>query len=99
VFVETLGASASQLNFHRDYILPRKDTMPQVRVLTDRNYLLVTQEIPPGVIVEGNMLGKIISLKFANYNITDEQKFPEMEWENYLCTKSIPRTREIMLEP
>jgi len=51
---------------------------------------LVTLEIPAGIIVEGDMLGRIAALKFAKHNITDEQKFPELERENYLCTKSIP---------
>jgi hypothetical protein len=32
VFMETPRASASKFSFHRDYIPPRKDTMPQVRV-------------------------------------------------------------------
>jgi hypothetical protein len=34
------------------------------------------------------MLGKIVSLKFADHDITDEQKFPELERENYFAPKS-----------
>jgi hypothetical protein len=42
-------------------------------------------EIPPGVIVEGDMLGKVASLKFVDHAITDVQKFPEMAQDKYLC--------------
>jgi hypothetical protein len=99
VFEETPRASASQQRFHRDYLPPRKDTTPQVRVPIDGKYLLVTLEIPPGVIIEGDMLGKIVALKFIDHDIMDEHKFPELEHEKYFCTKSVPGTREILLEP
>jgi hypothetical protein len=42
---------------------------------------LATLEIPLGVIVEGNMLGNIVSLKFVDHDITDEQKFLELAME------------------
>jgi hypothetical protein len=65
----------------------------------DGKYPLVTLEIPVGLIVEGDMLRNIVSLKFSNHNITDEHKFPVLAWEKCLCTKGIQRTREILLEP
>jgi hypothetical protein len=45
------------------------------------------------------MLGNIVALKFAEHNITNEQKFPKMAWEKYLCAKILPGTGEILLEP
>jgi hypothetical protein len=57
------------------------------------------QPIPPGVSVEGDMLGKISTLKFSDHDIMDEKKFPELAREKYLCTKSVPGTGEILLEP
>jgi hypothetical protein len=60
VVKETPGASASQANFHRDYIPPRKDNTPQVKVPADGKYPLVTPPIPPSVSVEGDMLGKVV---------------------------------------
>jgi hypothetical protein len=44
------------------------------------------------------MLGIISTLKFIDHDIMDEQKFPELEREKYLCAKSILGTREILLE-
>jgi len=73
--------------------------MPQVKLTADGKYLLATLKIPPGLIVEGDMLGNIATLKFADHNSIDEKKFPEMERENYLCTKIILGTQEILLEP
>jgi hypothetical protein len=69
---------ASQESFHRDYIPPRKDNVPQVKVPTDGKYPLETSPVPPGVSIEGDMLGKVVSLKFVDHDITDEQKFPEL---------------------
>lgn len=44
------------------------------------------------------MLGKIAALKFVDHNITDEQKFPELAKEKYLCAKSVPGIGAILLE-
>jgi hypothetical protein len=44
------------------------------------------------------MLGKIVGLKFIDHDIIDAQKFPELARENYLRTRIIPGTREILLE-
>jgi len=30
----------------------------------------------PGVNIEGEMLGKVVGLKFIDHDITDEDKFP-----------------------
>jgi hypothetical protein len=76
VFKETPRASDSQSIFHRDYIPPQKDTRPQVKVPKNGKYPLATPKIPPSVIVEGDMLGNIVALKFVDHDITDEQKFP-----------------------
>jgi hypothetical protein len=58
---------------HEKYIAP------QVKVPADGKYPLATSKIPLGVIVEGDMLGKIVSLKFVDHDIMNEQKFPKME--------------------
>jgi hypothetical protein len=51
VFEETPGDSTSQERFHKEYIPPRKYTMPQVRVSIDGKYPLVMPKIPPDVTV------------------------------------------------
>jgi hypothetical protein len=89
----------SQENFHRDYIPPRKDNAHQVKEPTDGKYPLATPTVPPSVSVEGDMLGKVVSLKFVDHDITDEQKFLEIAREKYLCAKSVPGTTKILLEP
>jgi hypothetical protein len=45
------------------------------------------------------MLGKSVSLKFVDHEITDEQEFLEMAQEKYLCAKIIPGIGSILLEP
>jgi hypothetical protein len=68
-------------------------------VPADGKYPLDTLEILVGLIVEGDMLGKIVAQNFANHDIKDEPKFLELVQEKYLCNKIILGTREILLEP
>jgi len=44
------------------------------------------------------MLIKVVALKVVDHNITYVQKFVNMEWEKYLCAKSILGIGEILLE-
>ena len=44
------------------------------------------------------MLSKVVNLKFADHDITNDQKFLDMDREKYLCAKSILGTRVIVLE-
>jgi hypothetical protein len=60
---------------------------------------LVTLEIPSGVIIEGDMLGNIVALKFVDHDITDEKKFSKIAWEKSLCPKIVLGTGAILLEP
>jgi hypothetical protein len=85
-------ASTSQEIFHMDYILPKKDNAPHVKVPIDGKYLMATSPIPPSVSVEGDMLNKVSTLKFVDHDITNAHNFPEMAREKYLCTKSVPST-------
>jgi hypothetical protein len=78
VVEETLEVSASQAIFHRDYIPPRKDNEPKVKVPTDGKYPLVTSPIPPNISVEGDMIGNVVALKFVDHDIIYQQKFPKM---------------------
>jgi hypothetical protein len=45
------------------------------------------------------LLGKISNLKYMDHDITDAQKFPELERDQYLCTTTVQETGEIVLEP
>ena len=64
------------MEFPKDYILLRKDTAPQVRLPEDSKYPLVTPDIPPDVIIEGDLMGKVVALKFLDHGIKYAQKFP-----------------------
>ena len=66
----------SSTNFPRDYIPPRKDIVKSFRFSKDAKYLLVVPKIPPGAIVEEDMLGLVLNLKYAYHDIADEKKFP-----------------------
>jgi hypothetical protein len=74
----TPGASESELsstNFLKEYIPPRKMTVKPVRLQKEAKYELVEPEIPPGVIVEEDMLGAVENMKFADHDLSDEKKF------------------------
>jgi hypothetical protein len=45
---------------------------------------LGTSLVPSFVSIEGDILGKVVTLKFMDHDITDEYKFPELAKENYL---------------
>jgi hypothetical protein len=63
------------------------------------NTLLVMPQIPPSVIIEGDLMGKVTTLKYLDHEITNAQKFPELSWEKYVCTKILPGTSAILFEP
>jgi hypothetical protein len=46
----------------------------------------VELEIPLGVIVEGDMLGEILSLKFVDHDLSDEKKFSDLALRKYVKT-------------
>jgi hypothetical protein len=85
--------------FHRDYLPPRKDDTPPINVPVNAKYPLSIAPVPVGVSSDEDMLGKISNLKFMDHDITDTQKFPELARDQYLCTKTIPGTGEILVEP
>ena len=89
---------ASQANFHKDYVPLRKYNVSQFKVPVDEKYPLETSLVPPSVIIEGDMLGKVSSLNFVYHNMKNEHKFPKMSKEKYLCSKSVSGTRDILLE-
>jgi len=68
------------------YFPPRNPTTKQVRPQKEPKYNLVTPVIPPGVIVEGDMLGLVGSLIFLDHDLADIKKFPELAPDNYLRT-------------
>jgi hypothetical protein len=75
-----------------DYIPPRKDNVPHVKVPADGKYLSATSPVPPSASVEGDILGKVVALNFLDHDITDKKKFPELAMEKYLCAKSVSGT-------
>ena len=54
-----------------------------------RKDLLEVPQVPPRVSREGNMLGKIVNLKFVDHDITDEQPFTELAREKKSDAESV----------
>jgi hypothetical protein len=73
--------------------------MKQVRLQKEAKYAMVTPVIPPGVTVEGDMLGEIESLRYSDHDLSDAKKFPELAPQNYLHTIMRPRSLVMTLEP
>jgi hypothetical protein len=70
-----------------------------VHLQKEAKYPLVEPEIPLGVIVEEDMLGAVLSLKFTDHDLSDEKKFPELSPNKYLRTFIDPETSFIRVEP
>jgi hypothetical protein len=85
--------------FHRDYLPPRKYDTPPIYVLVNSKYPLPIAPIPTDVSSDEDMLGKVANLKFMDHDINDSNKLPELAKDQYLCTETIPGTREILVEP
>jgi hypothetical protein len=98
-FKEMTRASSLHLIFRRDYIPLRKESAPHDGMPKDMKYPLVTPDIPPGVVIEGDLMGKVAALNFSNHDIIDALKFPELAQDKCLHTKSVPGTSEILVEP
>jgi hypothetical protein len=56
-------------------------------------------DIPKGLIVEGDMLGLIPTLKYANHDITNENKFPDLVPRKVLKKYIIFETQMIVIKP
>jgi hypothetical protein len=84
---ETLRASSLELRFTRDYIPLRKDDAKPMTLKKDTKYPLVTPDIPYGVIIDEDMLGKVPQLKYVDQNITNITKLPERALRKYLELK------------
>jgi hypothetical protein len=52
-----------------------------------------------GVIVEGDMLGLTVVLKYANHDITDENKFRELVPRKFFINSISFETHIIVIEP
>ena len=76
--------SSSELRFPQDYIPPRKDDDPLVKLQKTPYYELVMLDIPKGFIVDEDMLGRVLQLKYAYHDITDMEKFPKLSPHHYL---------------
>jgi hypothetical protein len=61
-----------------------------VTLKKDAKYPLVMPDIPDGVIIDEDMLGKVSQLKYVDHDITDTTKFPELAPSEYLELKIDP---------
>jgi len=61
--------------------------------------MLMEPPIPEGVIVEGDMLGLIPTLKYVDHDITDEKKFPDLVPSKFLKKHISSETQMIVIQP
>jgi hypothetical protein len=62
-------------------------------------YELVMPDILEGVIMEKDMLGRVLQLKYAYHDITDMVKFLELASHHYLELRTNPTTNQSILVP
>jgi len=97
-----LGASASgpsSINFLKDYVPLKKPTTKQVKLPKELKYELLELEIPPGVIVEEDMLDAIGNLKYVDHDLTDIKKFLELAPNKYRTIKLTPNSQAVIVDP
>jgi hypothetical protein len=68
----------------------RKDDAKSVTLKKDAKYPLVILEILYGVIIDEDMLGKVLQLKYVDHDITDTMKFLKLALSEYLELKIDP---------
>jgi len=56
-------------------------------VLNNINHILVTPDIPEGVIIDKDMLGKVPQLYYVDHEITYTYKFPKLAPHYYMVLK------------
>jgi hypothetical protein len=99
VVEETKEYPSSFEQFQRDYILSRKTSTKHVHLQKEAIYPLVEPLILDGVIVEGDMLGMILALKYTDDDITNENKFPKLVPNKFLMKFISPKTHMIIIKP
>jgi hypothetical protein len=74
-------------------------TTKSVRLQKEEKYELVELKILPGVIVEEDIVGAMVNLKFSYHNLSDEKKFLELSPKKYMKTIIFLVTSFILVEP
>jgi hypothetical protein len=93
--VAKILAPMPPLIFHRDYFPLRKDDTPPITIHVNAKYPLPIEPFSKGITQYKDMLSKLANLKFMDQDITDTHKFPELDKDQYLCTKTNPDTGKI----
>ena len=80
---EVVGTSslAPLVIFSMDYLPPRKDDAPPINVLVNEKYPFPIAPVPIIIGSEEDMLEKVSNLKFMDHDITDTQKFSELDMD------------------
>jgi hypothetical protein len=80
-------------------VSPKKTKTKHVKLPKEPNYELFEPKIPPGVIIEGYMLGMIRNMKYVDHDLVVVQKFLELATEKYMCTKIHLDSQIVIVEP
>jgi len=70
-----------------------------VKLQKELKYELVEPEIPLGVIIKDDMLNAVGSLRYANHDLTNMNKFPKLAPNKYKIIRLTLDSQEIIVEP
>jgi hypothetical protein len=96
---ETHEASSSFDKIPRDYISLINPSVEHVHLKKEERYPLFDPLILEGVKLEWDMLGMILSLKYVDYDITNEKKSPELIPSKFLMKFISLETHMVIIEP
>jgi len=84
-YTKGLGESSAPTgDIQREYFISRKLGAKSIKLPKDPKCELYRPMIPPGVIIEGDSLGKIPLLKYADHDFADLKKFLQLNPSIYL---------------
>ena len=75
-----------------DYIMPRVDGAPKVKIPKSGKFPVPIPQIDSRVKEDGDLLGYVAVVKFVDYNLGDSKTYPQLRSDQYLTIQKNPRT-------
>lgn len=66
------------------YVPLRKEGASNLKLQKKPKYTIVMSDIPLGVEIQGNLLGKISRMKYDDHDLADTKKFPQFRIPYYM---------------
>ncbi len=67
-----------------DYIPPRRADAPAVTLKKNVNYEIHLPPLSRYVWKKGNLIGKFLTMKYANFNLLEQGKYPKFHHDQYM---------------